>query len=75
MSTAGKYVTGYVTSGGPGAPPQDGTFNGGGGGSGIWMSGAAIASDNAGRLFFATGNGFKVRPAIFQFLEAFLIDL
>jgi hypothetical protein len=59
MSTQGKYVTGYVTSGGPGAPLQDGTFNGGGGGSGIWMSGMPISSDNSGRIFFATGNGYK----------------
>jgi hypothetical protein len=61
MSTAGKYVTGYVTSGGPGAPPEDGTWNGGGGAAGIWMAGAAIASDNSGRLFVATGNGKGTR--------------
>ncbi|OCK77470.1 WSC-domain-containing protein [Lepidopterella palustris CBS 459.81] len=57
MSTSGKYVTGYTTSGGPGSIPEDGTWTGGGGGCGVWMSGAAIASDNSGRIFFATGNG------------------
>lgn len=60
MSTnTGKVITSYVTSGGPGSPPQDGTFNGGGGGAGIWMAGSAIASDQSGRLFFATGNAYK----------------
>ncbi|OCL10625.1 WSC-domain-containing protein [Glonium stellatum] len=57
MSTSGKYLTGYVSSGGLGAPPEDGTWTGGGGGGGVWMSGAAIASDNSGRIFYATGNG------------------
>jgi hypothetical protein len=56
MSTSGKVLSAYVTVGGPYAPPQDGTWNGGGGGAGIWMGGAALASDNSGRLFFATGN-------------------
>ena len=61
MSTSGKYLTVYVTAGGPGAPPEDGTWTGGGGGAGVWMSGTAIASDNSGRLFFATGNGGGTR--------------
>ncbi|KAF4624790.1 hypothetical protein G7Y89_g13381 [Cudoniella acicularis] len=56
MSTSGKYLTGYVTMGGPGAPLEDGTYSGGGGGAGVWMSGSALSSDNSGRLFFATGN-------------------
>ena len=60
ISTAGKYVTGYATSGGLGAPPQDGTWTGGGGGCGIWMSGMPISSDNSGRIFFVTGNGYKM---------------
>ncbi|KUJ17722.1 FAD/NAD(P)-binding domain-containing protein [Mollisia scopiformis] len=57
MSTAGKYVTGYATFGGAGTPAEDGTWSGGGGAAGIWMAGSALASDNTGRLFFATGNG------------------
>jgi hypothetical protein len=56
MSTSGKVLSAYTTVGGPYAPPQDGTWNGGGGGAGIWMGGAALASDNSGRLFFSTGN-------------------
>jgi hypothetical protein len=59
-ASSGKLLTAYVTSGGAAAPPQDGTFNGGGGGSGIWMAGSAIASDQAGRVFFVTGNAYKV---------------
>lgn len=57
MNTAGKFVTAYSTAAGPGSRPQDGTWSGGGGAAGIWMGGAAIASDNSGRIFFATGNG------------------
>lgn len=56
-ANTGTFVTAYTTEGGPSAPPQDGTFQGGGGGSGIWMAGGMMASDNAGRLFFTTGNG------------------
>jgi hypothetical protein len=59
MSTTGKFVTAYATSGGPGAPPQDGTWNGGGGCCGVWMAGVPIASDNSGRIFFVTGNCYK----------------
>jgi hypothetical protein len=58
-ASSGKLLTSYVTSGGVGSPPQDGTWNGGGGGAGIWMAGSAIASDQSGRIFFATGNGYK----------------
>ena len=61
MSTNGDYVTSYTTSGGPGAQPQDGTWNGGGGGAGVWMGGSALASDGFGRIFFNTGNGFRQR--------------
>ncbi|KAK0125522.1 hypothetical protein ONS96_009359 [Cadophora gregata f. sp. sojae] len=57
MSTQGKFLSAYSTSAGPGSRPQDGTWTGGGGAAGIWMGGAALASDNSGRLFFATGNG------------------
>jgi hypothetical protein len=39
MSTSGKFLSGYSTSAGAGAPPQDGTWNGGGGGCGVWMAG------------------------------------
>ncbi|KAF2492456.1 WSC-domain-containing protein [Lophium mytilinum] len=56
MSTSGKVLTGYSTNAGPASPPEDGTWTGGGGGAGVWQSGAAISSDNSGRLFFATGN-------------------
>jgi hypothetical protein len=58
-ASTGAFVTGYATSGGDRANPQDGTWNGGGGGCGIWMSGAAITSDGPGRLFYATGNGYR----------------
>ncbi|KAE9379342.1 WSC-domain-containing protein [Stipitochalara longipes BDJ] len=61
MSTSGTILTAYATMGGPGATPQDGTWNGGGGGGGIWMGGAAIASDRSDRIFFTTGNGLKAR--------------
>jgi WSC domain-containing protein len=57
MSKSGKLLSAYATVGGPSAPPQDGTWTGGGGEAGIWMGGSGIASDNAGRLFFTTGNG------------------
>jgi hypothetical protein len=57
MSKTGQYLTGYVTMQSPEAPPQDGTWKGGGGAAGVWMAGSAIASDNPGRLFFSTGNG------------------
>jgi hypothetical protein len=60
MSTEGKYLTGYSTSAGPNAYPQDGTWNGGGGGCGVWMAGMPIVSDNSGRIFFSTGNAYKV---------------
>jgi hypothetical protein len=61
MSTTGEYLTGYATSGGPNAPPQDGTWDGGGGGCGVWMAGMPLVSDNPDRLFFSTGNAYKVR--------------
>lgn len=54
-----KIITAYTTNGGPGSPPQDGTWTGGGGDAGIWMGGSAIASDNSGRVFFVTGNGWR----------------
>ena len=57
MSTAGQLEATYATSGGANAPLEDGAFNGGGGGSAVWMGGSAIASDQSGRIFFATGNG------------------
>ncbi|KAK3944151.1 WSC domain-containing protein [Diplogelasinospora grovesii] len=58
-ANTGAPVTLYSTSAGDRAPDQDGTWNGGGGGCGIWQSGAILSSDNSGRLFFATGNGYK----------------
>ncbi|KAK0636226.1 WSC domain-containing protein [Bombardia bombarda] len=59
-ASSGTFVTAYATNGGSRAPKQDGTWNGGGGGCGIWQSGSILASDNAGRLFYATGNGYGV---------------
>jgi len=56
-----KVITAYTTNGGPGAPPQDGTWTGGGGDAGIWMGGSAIASDHFGRVFFVTGNAGEDR--------------
>lgn len=47
----------FATESGAFAPPQDGTFAGGGGGAGIWMSGMSLSSDSPSRLFFVTGNG------------------
>ena len=32
-------------------------------GGGVWMSGGGIASDNPGRMFFATGNGYASQLA------------
>ncbi|RPB18619.1 WSC-domain-containing protein [Terfezia boudieri ATCC MYA-4762] len=32
-------------------------------GGGVWMSGGGIASDNLGRMFFATGNGYASQLA------------
>ena len=58
-ASSGSFLTAYSTSAGTRAPPQDGTWNGGGGGCGIWQGGSVLSSDNAGRLFFATGNGYK----------------
>jgi len=67
MDRTGEFITAYATSGGPDSPPQDGTWDGGGGGSGVWMSGMPITSDNSGRIFYATGNGYngvnRDRPA------------
>jgi hypothetical protein len=58
-ASTGQVSTAYVTSGGPGSCPQGGTWNGGGGGSGIWMAGSSIASNESGRVFFVTRNGYK----------------
>ncbi|KAH8879637.1 WSC-domain-containing protein [Thozetella sp. PMI_491] len=58
-ASTGDFVTAYSTSAGSRAPAQDGTWNGGGGGCGIWQGGSIISSDNSGRLFFATGNGYR----------------
>ena len=32
-------------------------------GGGVWMSGGGLASDNSGRMFFATGNGYASQLA------------
>ncbi|KAI9047948.1 hypothetical protein LZ554_007750 [Drepanopeziza brunnea f. sp. 'monogermtubi'] len=48
--TTGAVVEGYATEGlGIDAQTK---------GGGIWMSGGGIASDDAGSMFFATGNGY-----------------
>jgi hypothetical protein len=48
VSTAGVIKTRFTTEAGAGA----------GHGAGIWMSGAGLASDGAGQILFATGNGY-----------------
>ncbi|KAF8249168.1 WSC-domain-containing protein [Wilcoxina mikolae CBS 423.85] len=45
----GKLVSKFATEGGK---EKDGK------GGGIWMSGGGLASDNPGRMFFASGNGY-----------------
>ncbi|OBT59099.1 hypothetical protein VE04_00699 [Pseudogymnoascus sp. 24MN13] len=57
IDTVGTVRTAFVTEGGLHANPEDGTWTGGGGKAGIWMSGMGLASDNPSRLFFVTGNG------------------
>lgn len=57
VDTAGTVRTAFVTEGGPHASPEDGTWTGGGGKAGIWMSGMGLATDSPSRLFFVTGNG------------------
>lgn len=59
QASTGAFVTAYSTSAGARSNPQDGTWNGGGGGAGIWMGGSILSSDNPTRLFFATGNGYR----------------
>lgn len=59
QANTGKLLTAFATVGGAGSPAQDGTWIGGGGGAAVWQGGAAIASDQSGRIFFATGNGQK----------------
>ncbi len=55
----GAVVTAYSTYVGSLAPEPDDTFTGGGGGAGVWMGGDSITSDEAGRVYFATGNAMK----------------
>ncbi|KAI9774328.1 MAG: hypothetical protein M1840_004222 [Geoglossum simile] len=47
----------FTTESGSFAPPEDGTFNGGGGAAGIWQSGMGFSSDSPNRMFLVTGNG------------------
>ncbi|KAF8421833.1 WSC domain-containing protein [Tirmania nivea] len=56
--TTGEVKAMFSTESGHAAPPQDGTWNGGGGGAGIWMGGFGFTSDNTNRLFYVTGNGY-----------------
>ncbi|KAH0611674.1 uncharacterized protein H6S33_010939 [Morchella sextelata] len=53
-ATEGRLLTKYAMEGG--------TEKSGIGG-GIWMSGGGLASDNPGRMFFATGNGYASQLA------------
>ncbi|PWW75224.1 WSC-domain-containing protein [Tuber magnatum] len=53
-ATEGRIVTKYAMEGGKEAT---------GIGGGIWMSGGGISSDNSGRMFFATGNGYASQLA------------
>ncbi|CAZ85758.1 unnamed protein product [Tuber melanosporum] len=55
--TTAEVKATFATEYGAFAPQQDGTFEGGGGGAGIWMSGMSISSDSSNRLFYVTGNG------------------
>ncbi|KAL8776823.1 MAG: hypothetical protein Q9194_002912, partial [Teloschistes cf. exilis] len=53
-----KVVTNFAVESGP-LVPQTNNWqqNGGGGEGGIWMSGMALATDGANRLFWVSGNG------------------
>ncbi|CRK39006.1 hypothetical protein BN1723_015474 [Verticillium longisporum] len=53
--TSGKLVEQFATQG-PDVPANKK-------GASIWMSGGGIASDNAGSIFFATGNGYASQLA------------
>lgn len=53
-ATDGRIVTKYAMEGGKEASGK---------GGGIWMSGGGLASDNPGRMFFATGNGYASQLA------------
>jgi len=55
--TTAEVKATFATESGAFAPLQDGTFAGGGGGAGIWMSGMSLSSDSPSRLFYVTGNG------------------
>jgi hypothetical protein len=55
MDKSGKLVSLFSTYGGDSTVAPAGLWQGGGG-CGIWMAGTALASDNAGRLYFSTGN-------------------
>lgn len=52
--TTGDLVAAYAMEGGK---EKSGI------GGGIWMSGGGLASDNPGRMFFATGNGYASQLA------------
>lgn len=53
-----KVVTNFAVESGP-LVPQTNVYNqnGGGGEGGIWMSGMALSTDGANRLFWVSGNG------------------
>jgi hypothetical protein len=63
MDKSGKLVSILATYGGAQAQAPTGPWQGGGG-IGIWMAGAAMASDNAGRVYFATGNAAGAMPTV-----------
>ncbi|KAL8701364.1 MAG: hypothetical protein Q9224_000535 [Gallowayella concinna] len=53
-----KVITNFAVESGP-LVPQTNVYNenGGGGEGGIWMSGMALSTDGANRLFWVSGNG------------------
>jgi hypothetical protein len=63
MDKTGKPVSLFSTYGGAQAASVKGDWQGGGG-CGIWMGGSALASDNNGRLYFATGNAAGGKPTV-----------
>lgn len=52
-ASTGEFVTALATSAGAGAPEVPDRS-----GAGVWMAGSILASDQASRFFFATGNAY-----------------
>jgi hypothetical protein len=53
VSTAGVIKARFTTVANAGSTVR---------GNGVWMSGAGLSSDGAGRIFFSTGNGYATNP-------------